>query len=211
MHIWWRICSPSEWEGEIFRSDFNRHGGFFNEAKSPCKARALNTWADWRGAGRRRYKYCMGRAWREMLMKRMWTGSPALFPPTMKIPPPAPTNQHHHHYQAPSCYSTTSSALWLSFPWQPLAVLCCQLTPSLHTAAALSSVILLLLLSRIPCHAAARLHFSFYTCVTSGQPLHPLLLLLWCVVPLSHLPSMLCCIFHPLWPFFYLTKATVQV
>ncbi len=46
-------------------------------------------------------------------------------------PPPAPTNQHHH--QAPTCYSTTSSALRLSFPWQPLAVLCCQLTPSLSS------------------------------------------------------------------------------
>lgn len=92
-------------------------------------------------------------------------------------PPPPPRRSPSSTHQptppppppSPSCYSTTSSAFLLSFPWQPLAVLCCQLTPSLHTAAALSSVILLLL-SRIPCHAATRLHFSFYTCVTSGQP-----------------------------------------
>lgn len=114
----------------------------------------------------------MGRAWRETLMKRMRTGSPALFPPPRRSPPlqHPPTNQPTLPPLSPSCYSTTSSALRLSFPWQPLAVLCCQLTPSLHSAAAPSSVILLLLLSHIPCHTAACLHFSFYTCVTSGQP-----------------------------------------
>ncbi len=98
----------------------------------------------------------------------MRTGSPALFPPPRRFPLQHPPTSTHH--QAPSCYSTTSSALRLSFPWQPLAVLYCQLTLSLHTAAASSSVILLLLLSHIACHAAARLHFSFYTCITSGQP-----------------------------------------
>ncbi len=209
MHIWWRICSPSEWEGEIFRSDFNRHGGFFDEAKSPCKARALNTGADWRGAGRRRYKYCMGRAWREMLMKRMWTGSPALFPPPWRSP-----------LQHPPTNTTTTKRRLATLP--PLQRFSCPFLGSRWQCCAVSSHLVSTLLPPCPpsfssssylASPVMRPHIciSLFTLVTSGQPLHPLLLLLWCVVPLSHLPSMLCCIFHPLWAFFYLTKATVQV
>lgn len=100
VHIWCSICSLSQWEVEIFRSDFNRHCGFFHGAKPQCKAsQALNTGADGIGArvlaGWRRYKYYMGWAWRESLIKRIRNRISCLVSPRHVDPPPAPTNQHH--------------------------------------------------------------------------------------------------------------------